>query len=83
MGLLSVKGAAKTGVGRCVDHLNCIFEGQIKAGRPHGFGRKIFANGSYYIGLFSKGSVHGFGTIYSSDDVVLEQGNWVNGEMMA
>ena len=83
-GLLTFGGKKRTGVGRYIDFMNnTIYEGQIKAGKPHGFGRRIFTNGSYYLGFFKKGTVHGFGTLHNKRDAPEEQGHWENGVLRA
>ena len=75
---------ANTGVGRFIDYANnTIYEGQIRKGKPHGFGRRIFKDGSYYSGLFRHGQVHGFGTLHNKHDKIEEQGYWKNGVLQA
>lgn len=37
------------------------YEGQFKLNQPHGKGRKIFANGEYYVGDFKNGKADGYG----------------------
>jgi len=37
------------------------YEGTFHNDQPHGYGRKIFANGEYYEGLFEEGKANGHG----------------------
>ncbi len=43
------------------------YEGKFKKGYPHGEGKYIWADGSYYVGEFQKGLRHGEGTMHSID----------------
>ena len=79
-GLLNMGGQSKTGVGRFIDYENrTIFEGQMLHGKPHGFGRRIFNNGTYYLGYFKRGQVDGFGSLMNKRDIPEEQGYWRKG----
>jgi len=38
------------------------YEGDFLRDKPHGYGRKIFANGEYYEGYFKDGKANGQGS---------------------
>lgn len=48
------------------------YKGQIKKGRPHGFGTAIYSDGDKYVGSFVNGLRQGRGTVYFSDGIVAE-----------
>lgn len=59
--------------------LNLIYEGQYKNNRWEGYGRRIFVEGYYYVGMFSDGRPCGYGTEYRPDNSVIFQGKWKDG----
>ena len=57
-----------TGVGKEIDKTKLmIYEGQFKQDVFHGYGRKLFDEGQYYIGNWNEGQMHGKGKLISKD----------------
>lgn len=52
--------------------------GEISSGY-NGYGKKTFADGSYYIGEFKNGQFDGYGRKYDAARDVMSQGHWKNG----
>ena len=57
------------------------YEGEMKQGKFHGYGRIIYTNGSSYEGFFDKGSFSGAGT-RKIDGSENKQVNWLHGNVM-
>jgi hypothetical protein len=43
------------------------YEGEIKNGKPNGYGSSTFPNGTKYVGKFQHGKKHGQGTLSMTD----------------
>lgn len=56
------QGFVASGVGRSTGSWG-VHEGEYAAGQPNGFGRAVLDNLTVYQGGFSKGKVHGLGTL--------------------
>lgn len=51
----------RDGVGIFFGRDHSKYEGQFKADKMHGKGRKIYANGEYYVGDFANDMANGYG----------------------
>ena len=82
-----------TGLGREVDF--GIYEGQYHEDEWNGFGRRIIANGDYYVGYWKEGMRNGWGRyvycnihkkssgVQNSNEqnlILIEEGEWVDDE---
>lgn len=56
-----------------------FFEGHFRDDQPDGVGRQREADGTTYVGEFSQGRRHGFGTLYGPDGSELYKGQWKDG----
>ena len=55
------------------------YEGEIKNGKPNGYGSSTFPNGTKYVGKFQRGKKHGHGTLTMPDGSVYV-GQYKDGE---
>lgn len=65
----------KDGIGRNYWNAILIEEGEFKNGNLHGYGRRIYEEGDYYVGQFSHDKRHGQGKYVKTDGVV-QDGRW-------
>ena len=79
------KGETLFGWGKCCDYVwkgfgdretHPKYTGDVKNGKPNGFGIMIFTNGRKYVGEFKDGKRWN-GTIYDKEGNIIEK--WVNG----
>lgn len=68
------------GKGRLLRRDKVIFEGQWKDDTPHGWLRKIYANGDVYEGEWMSGKQEGFGSFKSTNGWNYD-GQWKGGMM--
>lgn len=73
-GQVNSKGRV-TGVGKEIN--NIIYEGQLRDDVYHGYGRYIYSNGNYYIGMWENGKRCGKGKLVDTSGKVYE-GMWKN-----
>ncbi|GBG29830.1 Phosphatidylinositol 4-phosphate 5-kinase 1 [Hondaea fermentalgiana] len=57
-----------------------VYHGTCIDRKPHGFGRKTFANGSYYEGDWKLGKRHGSGIFHDPQRNVVYEGEWRHGQ---
>ena len=77
-----IKGDCEDGEGVYVyeDH-EAVYTGTFSNGKAHGSGICRYANGDRYEGQWAYGWFEGMGTLYLTDDVIV-QGYWQEGEFM-
>ena len=82
------KGETLYGWGKCCDYVwkgfgdketHSKYTGDVKNGKPNGFGIMIFPNGNKYVGGWKDGRWNGQGTFTTSNGSKYE-GEWKNGE---
>jgi hypothetical protein len=56
------------------------YEGHLSKQLPEGVGRKTSKTGDYYIGEFSNGLEHGYGSWYTKQGILQYQGAWHQGK---
>ena len=56
------------------------YEGHLSKQLPEGVGRKTSRTGDYYIGEFSNGQEHGYGSWYNKQGTLQYQGVWQHGK---
>ena len=61
IGFHKVGSDTKHGICRRVVKDSSIFECMFISGKRNGFGRYIWSDGAYYIGVFKDGLIHGQG----------------------
>ena len=65
-------GNLADGAGRSFESNADFYEGQYRAGKPHGYGVYIYhEGGNQYEGYHADGKANGFGTMRRSDGTVL------------
>lgn len=57
-----------------------LYEGQAKQGLHHGWGRRIFEDGSCFIGEFQDGAMHGEGAFYDPNGNEFNKGSYEKNE---
>jgi hypothetical protein len=57
-----------------------IYEGQYIEDEWNGYGRRIIANGDYYIGFWKDGMRNGHGKYVYNRDHKVEEGEWLDDE---
>lgn len=62
------------------DTQTILYRGEFKEGYFDGEGILVSDDGSYYVGQFRDGTLNGEGAIYDSNDVLLMEGAFKNGE---
>lgn len=55
------------------------YHGQIKGGKPNGYGKKTLRSGEVYLGNFKTGNENGFGISFDHKGRVSFQGLWIMG----
>eukprot|EP01138_Halocafeteria_seosinensis_P009227 gb/GECG01009430.1/.p1 GENE.gb/GECG01009430.1/~~gb/GECG01009430.1/.p1 ORF type:complete len:850 (+),score=152.54 gb/GECG01009430.1/:1-2550(+) len=58
-----------------------LFEGEMKRGKPHGYGTVVYLNGWMFEGQFKEGKESGWGVLTDENDVVLYEGELLDGEL--
>lgn len=58
------------------------YEGQLANGTFEGQGTTVAVNKSKYVGEFKNGQPNGFGIMYSSSGVILEEGEYKDGKLV-
>ena len=53
-----------------------IYEGNLRGGLPHGFGRQIWRNGNWYLGYFANGAMSGDGEYHKMSIQRTFKGLW-------
>ena len=56
-----------------------VYEGQLRDGLPHGFGKRVLTTGDIYEGEFKAGKFDGFGKYFWPDGTIYE-GGWKDGK---
>ena len=59
------------------------YRGAIQNDLPHGFGERISPEGEIYQGSFRDGKEEGYGTLFSTQGLIIYQGLWSNGSPTA
>lgn len=77
-----INGNCKTGYGTYIyDGGVGTYEGEFKAGLPHGYGSCIYANGEKYEGFWKEGGFDGEGILHLNDGTKIS-GHWQNGTLV-
>ena len=58
-----------------------IFEGNLDHNKERCFGKILLKNNYYYEGHFLNSKRTGNGKIYSKDNILLYEGNFINGQI--
>jgi hypothetical protein len=77
-----IDGDCKNGNGKLAYPDGSKYEGAFVNGKFQGQGMFFFANGDKYTGLFNNNFPHGQGTRTSADGLVVEAGEWRDGEFI-
>lgn len=64
-----------------VNRYGAFYLGEWKDGQPHGLGKLLYPNGSYFEGPFIKGSVTGNDGLYIYPDGSYKRGSVDNGKL--
>jgi len=57
--------------------------GELRERKRNGKGLLIYPNGDKYEGEFIDNKQHGFGTLMKSDNTIIKNGIWKNGELIS
>ena len=60
--------------------LSVAYDGEMKEGRPHGYGKAYYRDGRFYEGEWYKGRPHGEGKLYYDNMNIWYEGQWVKGK---
>jgi hypothetical protein len=79
---LNEHSPVKSKKGRHVFDDGSVYDGELVAGKPEGYGERRYLNDDFYVGNFHEGLSHGQGTLRYKSDVNLSRyvGVWQNGK---